>query len=98
MLNKHYEELYRIVVKENGISLNEKLSIYNKYITVQDYLIAVSERGGHDFILSLLKTMKLNPNEIRAFLKGAAANIIMNTLSGNEEYVGYYKDKLKNVV
>lgn len=93
-----YKKLYEIVVIGYGICPNEKLIYDNKYITVHDYLMSVAERGGADRILSVIKNLKPNKENLLYFLYGAAHRIIKETLAENRYYKDYYINKIKDVI
>lgn len=90
-----YDELYNIVVNHHGVNPNMKLVFNGYYLTVNDYLVAVAERGGYNRIIPVIKMT--DSENIYAFLKGAATRIIAETLAGNPDFAGYYKDKLKRI-
>lgn len=91
------EELKKIVYEKHGIS-KETVVTYNGYsLKVDDYLMAVTERGGANRIIPFLKTLPSTPGTMEMFLQGAIHRIIGETIKKNKDFYGYYKNKIREV-
>lgn len=90
-----YNELYKIIVIEHGLEADKKFEFNGYYLTVADYIQAVSDRGGHKKILAVLKM--IDHSNIETFVKGAIHRIIQETLVGNKDFANYYKPIIKKV-
>ncbi|ALC85551.1 hypothetical protein AM499_06750 [Bacillus sp. FJAT-22090] len=98
MLDLGYEQLAKIVYeKQHGISKDSVFSFKGYSLNVDEYLIAVSERGGARRILSLLKALPTTAGSMEMFLKGAISRIIEETITKNKNYYDYYKEKIRRV-
>ncbi|MCI2255607.1 hypothetical protein L2D08_14640 [Domibacillus sp. PGB-M46] len=90
-----YDELYKMIVIEHGVEADKKFEFDGYYLTVADYIQAVSDRGGYKKVLAVLRMID-HPN-IETFVKGAIHKIIQETLAGNKDFVNYYKPIIKKV-
>jgi hypothetical protein len=93
-MNAYYYELANLVFGHYQISPYTKGRFGAYYLTVQDYLIALSFLDPIKNIYSLLKSFSTQ-KEVLDYLLGTISWIIMETLIGNEAYADYFLDRLK---
>ncbi len=91
-----YEELYTIIVGQHGIDPDMKLERNGYYMTMRDYIRAVSERGGAHRIIPALKSMP-NKEMVLSFMKGASTRIITGYLDKDPDFYKYYKNIIKKI-
>jgi len=92
-MNRYYHELADLVFGHYKINPYIKIAYDEYYLTIQDYLVAVSHQDPVKNIYSLLHSF--SPAEAMDYLAGTIAIIIQETLRGNEMYKDYYLSRLK---
>lgn len=92
-----YEQLAKIVYEKHGISKDAVVTFKGYSLNVDEYLMAVSERGGARRILTVLKTLPTTAGSMDMFLKGAISRIIEETITKNKNYYDYYNEKIRSV-
>lgn len=95
--NPYYDKLFQMVCVENKIEPDLKISYGGYYLTVVDYLKAVSVRDQEKRIILSLRTISGNQMSMVAYLQGAVARIISETINQNPDYFKFYKGKIKKV-
>lgn len=91
-----YEELYAIIVEQHGIDPDMQLVRNGYYMTMKDYMRAVSERGGAHRIIPALKSMP-SKEIVLSFMEGASTRIITGYLDKDPDFYKYYKNIIKKV-
>lgn len=86
-LNQYYEELIDFITRECGLDKTEKIIYSNYYLTIDDYLLAVSQIDSIKSILALMKQLR---GGVHVFLRETIAIIIQEILRGYEQYERLY--------
>lgn len=92
-----YEELRKIIVEKAGVPETTEFSAMGYKMTVRDYMQAITEHGGADVVLMILKNTHIK-DDLRCFLQEAITGIIKEYKNNEPSYLNYYKNVLRKVV
>lgn len=95
-MNAYYKQLYNVVFHQFGIKPDEKIIYKNCYLTVHDYLLAVSVEDRVKNILALLKTFS-DRDEALEFLHSAISRIIKEVIVHHNNDFDFFKFRLREI-
>ncbi|WAA08579.1 hypothetical protein [Fervidibacillus albus] len=95
-MNTYYRELSELVYGRFGIDPYERVVYGYFYLTIQDYLLAVSNQDPVKNIYCLLRSFH-NSDQALNYLKETISRIIEETVWGDATYTHSYQNRMKEM-